>query len=123
MNKEKGFILPLTCCFVFLFLSLIMHQVSVYLSEVRFYQEGKQSYRLENVLTLGIYDAKEILQQKDITNTYKETKVYPHGKVVMTFSPVDTTGVKVELACDNGNEYRRTVTYYYDKIDEKLYVW
>ncbi|MGM9987112.1 MAG: competence type IV pilus minor pilin ComGG [Bacillaceae bacterium] len=122
MRNERGFIFPLTCCFVFLIFTLVMHNVSVYISEVRFYQEVKESYRIENLLTLGIYEAKQLLENPTISVPYQETKQYPHGKVQIVLTVLTAEKTKVELKCDSGEDRIRTGVYYYHKVDKKLYI-
>lgn len=64
MRKQDGFAMPGTIIFLILFISFLMYETNMLLSEKKFYSEIEQSFFMEELIDRAISDIKRDLQQK-----------------------------------------------------------
>ena len=65
MRKQDGFTMPGTIIFLILFISFLMYETNMLLSDKKFYSEIEQSFFMEELVDRAISDIKRDLQQKE----------------------------------------------------------
>ena len=65
MRKQDGFVMPGTIIFLVLFISFLMYETNMLLSDKKFYSEIEQSFFMEELVDRAISDIKRDLQQKE----------------------------------------------------------
>lgn len=85
--NQKGFILPITLMVCLLFPVVILAQVEMYKTELRFYVELEEIEHLNSLTQMGIRD----LYKQTIENSLSETKsgmlFYPNGTINYRLEP------------------------------------
>jgi hypothetical protein len=120
MNRENGYVLPFVMMISTLILFILSHQVTIYVTEIKFYKEKAELYAIERILQKSVIDLQQI--QINDTAQSKELK-YDEGKAILqinaTTLPVKTINIKVET-----NEQRKsTVIVHYDTVNFEIVRW
>jgi competence protein ComGG len=120
MRKQDGFAMPGTIIFLILFISFLMYETNMLLSDKKFYSEIEQSFFMEELIDRAISDIKRDLQQKEKEDVFlfQYEKGEVSGKYVF-----ENDGIIISLQCVTKQRGFYTVSFRYRKRDNKILDW
>ncbi|MBM7660864.1 hypothetical protein JOC85_001636 [Bacillus mesophilus] len=120
MNNQKGYILPFVMMVSTLLFFLLSHQVSLYVTELRFYKEKFETYHLERMMQQSIGVVK---QKTSIEDFSPGELVLDEGRSTIQFSNLSSTIKRVSITVQTKNKRRASVILHYDLVEKKLVQW
>jgi hypothetical protein len=120
MNRENGYVLPFVMMISTLLLFMLTHQVTIYVTEIKFYKEKNELYAIDRILQKSVKD----LQQVQINDSAQSKELhYDEGKAVLQIQasslPLKTIYIKVETK----EKRKSTVIVHYDIEEQEVVRW
>ncbi|HDR7634485.1 MULTISPECIES: competence type IV pilus minor pilin ComGG [Bacillus] len=120
MRKQNGFVMPGTIIFLILFISFLMYETNMLLSDKKFYSEIEQSFFMEELVDRAISDIKRELQQKEKEDVFLFQ--YERGEVSGKYV-FENDVIIISLQCVTKQRVFYTVSFHYRKKDNKIFDW
>lgn len=120
MRKQNGFVMPGTIIFLILFISFLMYETNMLLSDKKFYSEIEQSFFMEELVDHAISDIKRELQQKEKEDVFLFQ--YERGEVSGKYV-FENDVIIISLQCVTKQRVFYTVSFHYRKKDNKIFDW
>ncbi|EOO16975.1 competence protein ComG [Bacillus sp. TH22] len=120
MRKQDGFVMPGTIIFLILFISFLMYETNMLLSDKKFYSEIEQSFFMEELVDRAISDIKRDLQQKEKEDVFLFQ--YERGEVSGKYV-FENDVIIISLQCVTKQRVFYTVSFHYRKKDNKIFDW
>ncbi|MGG0204831.1 competence type IV pilus minor pilin ComGG [Bacillus mycoides] len=120
MRKQNGFVMPGTIIFLVLFISFLMYETNMLLSDKKFYSEIEQSFFMEELVDRAISDIKRDLQQKEKEDVFLFQ--YERGEVSGKYV-FENDVIIISLQCVTKQRVLYTVSFHYRKKDNKIFDW
>ncbi|MBK5489498.1 Competence protein ComGG [Bacillus mycoides] len=120
MRKQNGFVMPGTIIFLILFISFLMYETNMLLSDKKFYSEIEQSFFMEELVDRAISDIKRDLQQKEKEDVFLFQ--YERGEVSGKYV-FENDVIIISLQCVTKQRIFYTVSFHYRKKDNKIFDW
>ncbi|WP_456278306.1 competence type IV pilus minor pilin ComGG [Bacillus sp. AK128] len=120
MNNEKGYILPFVLVLSLLLFFLLSHQVSIYITDVRFYKEKFEWYHLERLIQKTMAGLEVSVEHGDFKN---KEMTFEEGKAIIQFSTVSTTEKRIDITVQTNNRRKSSVILHYHLLENKLIKW
>ncbi|MED1267109.1 competence type IV pilus minor pilin ComGG [Bacillus mycoides] len=120
MRKQDGFVMPGTIIFLILFISFLMYETNMLLSDKKFYSEIEQSFFMEELVDRAISDIKRDLQQKEKEEVFLFQ--YERGEVSGKYV-FENDVIIISLQCVTKQRVFYTVSFHYRKKDNKIFDW
>lgn len=120
MRKQNGFVMPGTIIFLILFISFLMYETNMLLSDKKFYSEIEQSFFMEELVDRAISDIKRDLQQKEKEDVFLFQ--YERGEVSGKYV-FENDVIIISLQCVTKQRVLYTVSFHYRKKDNKIFDW
>ncbi|MGH0597111.1 competence type IV pilus minor pilin ComGG [Bacillus mycoides] len=120
MRKQDGFVMPGTIIFLILFISFLMYETNMLLSDKKFYSEIEQSFFMEELVDRAISDIKRELQQKEKEDVFLFQ--YERGEVSGKYV-FENDVIIISLQCVTKQRVFYTVSFHYRKKDNKIFDW
>lgn len=97
--NQKGFILPLTMMFCFLFSLFLVSEIEIYKIEQRLYLEEEELEKLKSLAQIGIQDVNEIAKSQKLDDIRVGTLEYPMGAINYSIEPMDNNVMLIRGTC------------------------
>ncbi|EJQ98471.1 MULTISPECIES: competence type IV pilus minor pilin ComGG [Bacillus] len=120
MRKQDGFAMPGTIIFLILFISFLMYETNMLLSDKKFYSEIEQSFFMEELIDRAISDIKRDLQQKEKEDVFLFQ--YERGEVSGKYV-FENDVINISLQCVTKKRVFYKVSFRYRKRDNKILDW
>jgi hypothetical protein len=120
MISQRGYILPFVMIVSTLLFFLLSHQVSLYVTELRFYKEKFETYNMDRMMQQSIGEVEQTVSIEDFSN--KEL-VFDEGRSTIQFSNLSSTLKRVSVTVQTKNKRRASVILHYDTVEKKLVQW
>ena len=120
MRKQDGFVMPGTIIFLILFISFLMYETNMLLSDKKFYSEIEQSFFMEELIDRAISDIKRDLQQKEKEDVFLFQ--YERGEVSGKYV-FENDVIIISLQCVTKQRVFYTVSFRYREKDNKIFDW
>ncbi|MBE7124642.1 competence type IV pilus minor pilin ComGG [Bacillus mycoides] len=120
MRKQDGFVMPGTIIFLILFISFLMYETNMLLSDKKFYSEIEQSFFMEELVDRAISDIKRDLHQKEKEDVFLFQ--YERGEVSGKYV-FENDVIIISLQCVTKQRVFYTVSFHYRKKDNKIFDW
>ncbi|EJR38399.1 MULTISPECIES: competence type IV pilus minor pilin ComGG [Bacillus cereus group] len=120
MRKQDGFVMPGTIIFLILFISFLMYETNMLLSDKKFYSEIEQSFFMEELVDRAISDIKRDLQKKEKEDVFLFQ--YERGEVSGKYV-FENDVIIISLQCVTKQRVFYTVSFHYRKKDNKIFDW
>ncbi|MGY3415739.1 competence protein ComGG [Bacillus mycoides] len=120
MRKQDGFVMPGTIIFLILFISFLMYETNMLLSDKKFYSEIEQSFFMEELVNRAISDIKRELQQKEKEDVFLFQ--YERGEVSGKYV-FENDVIIISLQCVTKQRVFYTVSFRYREKDNKIFDW
>ncbi|MFZ3194849.1 MAG: competence type IV pilus minor pilin ComGG [Bacillus mycoides] len=120
MRKQNGFVMPGTIIFLILFISFLMYETNMLLSDKKFYSEIEQSFFMEELVDRAISDIKRDLQQKEKEDVFLFQ--YERGEVSGKYV-FENDVIIISLQCVTKQRVFYTVSFRYREKDNKIFDW
>ncbi|MEX0417982.1 MULTISPECIES: competence type IV pilus minor pilin ComGG [Bacillus] len=120
MRKQDGFVMPGTIIFLILFISFLMYETNMLLSDKKFYSEIEQSFFMEELVDRAISDIKRDLQQKEKEDVFLFQ--YERGEVSGKYV-FENDVIIISLQCVTKQRVFYTMSFHYRKKDNKIFDW
>ncbi|EJQ58692.1 MULTISPECIES: competence type IV pilus minor pilin ComGG [Bacillus] len=120
MRKQDGFVMPGTIIFLILFISFLMYETNMLLSDKKFYSEIEQSFFMEELVDRAISDIKRELQQKEKEDVFLFQ--YERGEVSGKYV-FENDVIIISLQCVTKQRVFYTVSFRYREKDNKIFDW
>ncbi|MGG0261922.1 competence type IV pilus minor pilin ComGG [Bacillus mycoides] len=120
MRKQDGFVMPGTIIFLILFISFLMYETNMLLSDKKFYSEIEQSFFMEELVDHAISDIKRELQQKEKEDVFLFQ--YERGEVSGKYV-FENDVIIISLQCVTKQRVFYTVSFRYREKDNKIFDW
>ena len=120
MRKQDGFVMPGTIIFLILFISFLMYETNMLLSDKKFHSEIEQSFFMEELVDRAISDIKRDLQQKEKEDVFLFQ--YERGEVSGKYV-FENDVIIISLQCVTKQRVFYTVSFHYRKKDNKIFDW
>ncbi|MCQ6564316.1 competence type IV pilus minor pilin ComGG [Bacillus mycoides] len=120
MRKQDGFVMPGTIIFLILFISFLMYETNMLLSDKKFYSEIEQSFFMEELVDRAISDIKRDLQQKEKEDVFLFQ--YERGEVSGKYV-FENDVIIISLQCVTKQRVFYTVSFRYREKDNKIFDW
>ena len=120
MRKQDGFVMPGTIIFLILFISFLMYETNMLLSDKKFYSEIEQSFFMEELVDRAMSDIKRELQQKEKEDVFLFQ--YERGEVSGKYV-FENDVIIISLQCVTKQRVFYTVSFHYRKKDNKIFDW
>lgn len=120
MRKQDGFVVPGTIIFLILFISFLMYETNMLLSDKKFYSEIEQSFFMEELVDRAISDIKRDLQQKEKEDVFLFQ--YERGEVSGKYV-FENDVIIISLQCVTKQRVFYTMSFHYRKKDNKIFDW
>ncbi|EEL04474.1 ComG operon protein 7 [Bacillus mycoides] len=112
--------MPGTIIFLILFISFLMYETNMLLSDKKFYSEIEQSFFMEELVDRAISDIKRDLQQKEKEDVFLFQ--YERGEVSGKYV-FENDVIIISLQCVTKQRVFYTVSFHYRKKDNKIFDW
>ncbi|MGH1158145.1 competence type IV pilus minor pilin ComGG [Bacillus mycoides] len=120
MRKQDGFVMPGTIIFLILFISFLMYETNMLLSDKKFYSEIEQIFFMEELVDRAISDIKRELQQKEKEDVFLFQ--YERGEVSGKYV-FENDVIIISLQCVTKQRVFYTVSFRYREKDNKIFDW
>ncbi|MED1056471.1 competence type IV pilus minor pilin ComGG [Bacillus mycoides] len=120
MRKQDGFVMPGTIIFLILFISFLMYETNMLLSDKKFYSEIEQSFFMEELVDRAISDIKRDLHQKEKEDVFLFQ--YERGEVSGKYV-FENDVIIISLQCVTKQRVFYTVSFHYREKDNKIFDW
>ncbi|EJP89323.1 competence type IV pilus minor pilin ComGG [Bacillus cereus] len=120
MRKQDGFVMPGTIIFLILFISFLMYETNMLLSDKKFYSEIEQSFFMEELVDRAISDIKRDLQQKEKEDVFLFQ--YERGEVSGKYV-FENDVIIISLQSVTKQRVFYTVSFRYREKDNKIFDW
>ncbi|EJQ67375.1 competence protein ComG [Bacillus mycoides] len=120
MRKQDGFVMPGTIIFLILFISFLMYETNMLLSDKKFYSEIEQSFFMEELVDRAISDIKRDLHQKEKEDVFLFQ--YERGEVSGKYV-FENDVIIISLQCVTKQRVFYTVSFRYREKDNKIFDW
>ena len=120
MRKQDGFAMPGTIIFLILFISFLMYETNMLLSDKKFYSEIEQSFFMGELVDRAISDIKRELQQKEKEDVFLFQ--YERGEVSGKYV-FENDVIIISLQCVTKQRVFYTVSFRYREKDNKIFDW
>lgn len=97
--NQRGFILPLTMIFCFLFSLVLLSEIEIYKIEQRLYIEEEELEKLKNLMQIGIQDVNDIAQSQTLEDIIFGRLEYPIGSIQYSIEPLENDFILVRGTC------------------------
>lgn len=99
MVNQKGFILPLTMVFSFLFSLFVISEIEIYKVEQRLYLEEEELEKLNSLAQIGIQDVNDIAQSQIVDDIIAGRLEYPIGTINYSIEPMENNSMLIRGTC------------------------
>ncbi|MFZ3590316.1 competence type IV pilus minor pilin ComGG [Bacillus sp. DJP31] len=120
MNNQKGYILPFVLMLSTLLFFILSHQVTMYVTEMKFYQESKELQEIERMIQKSVKDMIVLVQDEAFQN--KEI-LYEEGKVTIQLISESSTQKIITIRVQTINKRKSSVILYYDTVNQRITRW
>lgn len=121
--NQRGFILPLTMTFCFLFSLFILSEVEIYKIEQRLYIEEEELEKLKNLLQIGIQDINDVAQSNTLKDKLVGRLEYPIGSVQFSIEPMGKDLILVQGTCITNKQRKQLFNATVNIETEKIVRW
>lgn len=97
--NQRGFILPLTMTFCFLFSLFLLSEIELYKVEQRLFLEEEELEKLKNLLQIGIQDVNDIAQSQTQEDIIVGRLEYPIGSIQYSIEPWENNLLLIRGTC------------------------
>jgi Tfp pilus assembly protein PilW len=122
MRTERGFILPMTLISLTLFMLIVVHQATMYITEKRFYKESEEMFELDSLMQQAFDDMKKMLQEEGVTGRTEYTKEFKNGTAHVQIEQIDGL-FHVRIECRTVTERKYVVRCIYDREADAITYW
>lgn len=119
--NQKGYLLPTTLILLFLFSSIILHQLNMYGIEKRFYMEQEQVYLLQYLQQMASYDLLTIVGEESLEEEglFFYEKGFARYMVTNEIEP----NVVIQLHVETDKNRKRTSRLVLNKEGRRIVSW
>lgn len=121
--NQRGFILPLTMVFCFLFSLFLLSEVEIYKIEQRLYIEEEELENLKSLLQIGIQDINEIAQSQTLDDKLVGSLEYPIGSIQYTIEPIETNVILIQGTCMTNKQRKQLFNATVNIETKKIVKW
>ncbi|GMB07645.1 competence type IV pilus minor pilin ComGG [Thermolongibacillus altinsuensis] len=124
MNREKGFVLPLTVMCTFLCLTMFIHFIELYMTEVKFAEEEEQWYEGDILMNNVVEQIKEKLVnvEKEVLS-FNETIIEPNGQASYEAVRLDEKTWKVTVSCLTTQSFKYDAEFLFSLSEGEIIEW
>ncbi|HHW36952.1 MAG TPA: hypothetical protein GXX18_06910 [Bacillales bacterium] len=105
--NQKGFILPLTLIFCFLFSLFLLSEIEIYKIEQRLYIEEEELEKLKSLLQTGIQDINDIAHSDTLKDKLFGMLEYPIGSVQYSIEPMANNLILIQGTCTTNKQRKQ----------------
>ncbi|EKN63990.1 ComG operon protein 7 [Schinkia azotoformans MEV2011] len=121
--NQRGFILPLTMMFCFLFSLFLLSEVEIYKIEQRLYIEEEELENLKSLLQIGIQDINDIVQSKTLDDKLVGRLEYPIGSIQYTIELLETKVILIQGTCITNKQRKQLFNAIVNIETQKIVRW
>ncbi len=99
---------------------ILSHQVSIYVIELKFYQEQKEIYDIERMLQKTVKDIHSLVQEGTLQS--KEIH-YQEGKTTLQITPSSSTQKMITFKIETIGRRKSSVILHYDTKNQQITRW
>lgn len=118
--NNKGYVLPMVMMISSLLFFILSHQVGLYVTDMKFYHEKFEMYKIDRLLQKGVKDIENALKDKELSSAQF---VYDEGRATIQISTISQTQKNIRLSVLTNNSRTSTVILYYNPITKNIYRW
>lgn len=119
-ENNNGFVLPMVMIVSTLIFFILSHQISLYVTDMKFYKEKFETYKIDRLLQKGVRDVESALHNTYIASTQF---FYEEGRANIQITAISPTQKNIRLTVVTNNNRSSTVILYYNPVDQKIYRW
>jgi hypothetical protein len=120
MKNEQGFVLPFVMMISTLLLYILIHQVTVYVTEIKFYKEKLEVYALDRILQKSVKE----LQHLEIDASFQNVEIrYDEGNAIIQISASTLPEKTIKIKAETKEKRKTTVIVHYDTVHHEIVRW
>lgn len=120
MDNQKGYMLPIVMMFCTLILFILNHQINLYLTETKFYNESSELSKIDLILQKVTKDLKHLASDSTIRST---VLTYEEGKATVMLNRELAAYTQVQINVETKNKRKTTVLVHYDTAENNIIKW
>ncbi len=121
--NQRGFILPLTMIFCFLFSLFLLSEIEIYKIEQRLFIEEEELEKLKNLLQIGIQDVNDIAQSQMLEEIIVGRLEYPIGTIQYSIEPLENNFILIRGTCVTNKQRKQYFNATIDIETQKIVRW
>ncbi|MBM6617305.1 competence type IV pilus minor pilin ComGG [Bacillus suaedaesalsae] len=120
LYNQRGYVLPLVLMVSTLLLFILAHQLSLYVTESKFYNESSEIYKMDLILQKVTKDLKDVVADPSL-----KSKVYQfkEGSALLSMNYDNPSIIQVQIKVETKNNRKSSVLVHYDPVNNKITKW
>jgi competence protein ComGG len=124
MSREKGFVLPLTVMCTFLCLTMFIHFIELYMTEVKFAKEEEQWYEGDILMNNVVERIKEkLVNVEEEVLSLNETLIESNGQASYAAVRIDEKTWRVTVSCLTVQDFKYEAEFLFSLIEGEIIEW